>query len=413
MTMIIDGTNGLSDVDGSASTPAIRGTDSNTGIFFPAVDTIAFSEGGVEAMRIDSSSNVGIGTASPLGKIDASWGGRTAGQIPAILVGANSDSTTRSDATQKMGVIGAAHYTNAQSPVGLISSNSYASNNDVYVGGGFAGSNAATTLSFWTAANSTTTQGTERARIDSSGNVFVGTTTNLGKLTVQGTITAKASADESILSISHNGSEAVISASYGSTGSYDPMVFKTSDAERMRIDTSGNLLVACTTSNETSSVGVRLINNGGIRSTRSESTSAASTLDVYSTGVGLYRFYVNMAGTVFATSTTITAISDQRLKENITDIDVGLDAVMALKPRKFDWKTGKGKDKKGDRGWIAQEFEAVFPEMIDTWKDPAPDGEEPYKAVNADLIPILVKAIQEIKAELDSVKAELQTLKGN
>jgi hypothetical protein len=65
MTLILSGTNGLSDVDGSAATPAIRGTDANTGIFFPAADTIAFAEGGAEAMRIDSSGNVGIGTASP------------------------------------------------------------------------------------------------------------------------------------------------------------------------------------------------------------------------------------------------------------------------------------------------------------------------------------------------------------
>ena len=58
MSLILSGTDGLSDVDGSAATPAIRGTDTNTGIFFPAADTIAFSEGGVEAMRIDSSANL-------------------------------------------------------------------------------------------------------------------------------------------------------------------------------------------------------------------------------------------------------------------------------------------------------------------------------------------------------------------
>ena len=58
MTLILSGTDGLSDVDGSAATPAIRGTDANTGIFFPAADTIAFSEGGVEAMRLDSSANL-------------------------------------------------------------------------------------------------------------------------------------------------------------------------------------------------------------------------------------------------------------------------------------------------------------------------------------------------------------------
>jgi hypothetical protein len=58
MSLILSGTDGLSDVDGSAATPAIRGTDANTGIFFPAADTIAFSEGGVESMRLDSSANL-------------------------------------------------------------------------------------------------------------------------------------------------------------------------------------------------------------------------------------------------------------------------------------------------------------------------------------------------------------------
>jgi hypothetical protein len=116
MSLILDGTNGLSDVDGSAATPAIRGSDANTGvffgadiigfseggtecarfnadaqfvaaagtallpvitttgdvntgIFFPAADTIAFAEGGAESMRIDSSGNLGIGK-TPSVKLD-------------------------------------------------------------------------------------------------------------------------------------------------------------------------------------------------------------------------------------------------------------------------------------------------------------------------------------------------------
>jgi hypothetical protein len=52
---------------GTAAAPAITTTgDTNTGVFFPAADTIAFTEGGVESMRINSAGNVGIGTSSPV-----------------------------------------------------------------------------------------------------------------------------------------------------------------------------------------------------------------------------------------------------------------------------------------------------------------------------------------------------------
>jgi hypothetical protein len=70
MAVTINGTTGIAGVDGSASTPAVQGTDTNTGIFFPAADTIAFGEGGAEAMRIDSSGNVGIGTNSPATRVE-------------------------------------------------------------------------------------------------------------------------------------------------------------------------------------------------------------------------------------------------------------------------------------------------------------------------------------------------------
>ena len=58
MTVTINGTTGIAGVDGSAATPAVQGADTNTGIFFPAADTIAFTESGTEVMRLDSSANL-------------------------------------------------------------------------------------------------------------------------------------------------------------------------------------------------------------------------------------------------------------------------------------------------------------------------------------------------------------------
>lgn len=180
--------------------------------------------------------------------------------------------------------------------------------------------------------------------------------------------------------------------------------------ERMRIDNSGNLLVQTTNTSATAGVGFKVLGGAAVCNVMSESTNAQLSYRVYSTGASAYRFYVGLGGTVYATATTITGISDQRVKENIVDLDDGLNSVMALKPRKFDWKAGKGRGIKGDRGFIAQEFEQVFPDMIEEWADPAPEGEEPYKAVNANLIPTLVKAIQEQQAMIEELNAKVVAL---
>jgi hypothetical protein len=171
----------------------------------------------------------------------------------------------------------------------------------------------------------------------------------------------------------------------------------------MTLDASGNLLVGKTAVGFGTG-GFQVSQAGTVTSTRSGTNNTTSTMEVYSSGASAYRFYVSMDGTVNATNATISAISDARFKENVQDIDVGLGAILALKPRKFDWKAGKGKDIKGDRGFIAQEFETVFPNLVDEWKDPAPEGEAPYKSVRQDLIPVLVKAIQELAAEVNALK---------
>jgi hypothetical protein len=98
MPITINGTTGIAGVDGSASTPSLQGADTNTGMFFPAADTIAFAEGGAEVMRIDSAGNVGIGTTSPGSKLQVTGAnvGTTAGNKSDLLSlvtssGANSD----------------------------------------------------------------------------------------------------------------------------------------------------------------------------------------------------------------------------------------------------------------------------------------------------------------------------------
>jgi len=60
MALNINGTTGISGVDGSVSAPAVTGTDSNTGITFPSADTIKFATGGVERMSITNSGITGI-----------------------------------------------------------------------------------------------------------------------------------------------------------------------------------------------------------------------------------------------------------------------------------------------------------------------------------------------------------------
>jgi hypothetical protein len=318
MSLILSGTDGLSDVDGSAATPAIRGTDANTGIFFPAADTIAFAEGGVESMRIDSAGNLGLGVTP------SAWG--TANSERALQLNGGS---LWSYSTFGLGLINNAFYNS--------------SGNYIYSRNGFA-------LDYFQSSSS-------------GGHIWR-------------------------------------TAASGTAG--NAITF----TQAMTLDSSGNLLVG-KTATSLGVVGVEAKPNGYAVFTMASSTNSLDTLNVYSSTATNYRFYVGLAGTVFATNTAITAISDQRLKENIRDLDDGLNVVLALKPRKFDWKEGKGADIKNARGFIAQEFEQVLPDMIDIWKDPAPEGEEPYKAVNANLIPTLVKAIQEQQAIIESLKARL------
>jgi hypothetical protein len=189
-------------------------------------------------------------------------------------------------------------------------------------------------------------------------------------------------------------------------GSYStqPMVFRTQNTERMRIDSSGNLLVGQTTLSNTTVGGA--ITSGGIVYSSVAGSNNCYTL--YSTAASAFRFYVTTGGQINATSTSITAISDLSLKENIRDLETGLTQVMALKPRRFDWKEETKIDQKNVAGFIAQELEQVLPELVYEYQYNATETKKSIKM--GDILPTLVKAIQELKAINDTQAETINAL---
>ena len=174
----------------------------------------------------------------------------------------------------------------------------------------------------------------------------------------------------------------------------------------MRIDSSGNMLVGKTASSATT-VGCEFRPDGTVISGKASSLSGSLSYLLRSTTADQYQFYVNMAGTISARSTSISSLSDERLKENIINLETGLPEVMALKPRRFDWKDGSDTNV---AGFIAQEVETVLPDLIGEWED---DNHKNLKAVKmGDMLPTLVKAIQEQQEQIEQLKTEIQTLKG-
>ena len=304
MSLILSGTDGLSDVDGSAATPAIRGTDANTGIFFPAADTIAFSEGGVESMRVDSS-------------------GR-------LLIGTNSG-------TRKLTV-----YENA-------------------------------------------------AQVDIS---IVSSTTGVAIIQMGDT-----AADNQGQIIYRN--------------STDAMEFGVNGAERMRIDSSGNLLVGTTNTSVEVGVGLKFL-TGATQPAICTVTDSASGNNylLYNTNAtnNGYRFYVNYNGGVYNYSGNNSNISDERTKTDIQNAGNYLAKICAIPVRTFKYK-----DQNDDLltlGVIAQEVESIAPELVnvDGFGETPEDG-IPLKAIyQTDLQYALMKCIQEQQALIQSLTARITAL---
>lgn len=158
---------------GTAALPAITTTgDTNTGIFFPAADTIAFSEGGVEAMRIDSAGNVGIGTASPTAQLNLN-----AATDTTAYNGAATDGQLTAGATQLIRAAAGANTNVAQLVFQTRAAQPF---NRIVSSGG-----TAPFMAF-------VTNNAERTRIDSSGNVGIGTSSQTSMLQTAGSSSVSA-----------------------------------------------------------------------------------------------------------------------------------------------------------------------------------------------------------------------------
>jgi len=366
---------------GTAAAPAITTSgDTNTGIFFPAADTIAFAEGGTEAMRIDSDGDVGIGTSSPSQKLHVV--GRTLGV----------QNATYNDTTAY----------------------------------GFSFQNASTsTLQLWGGYDSAvggfiqaTNVGVAHTNLllnPNGGNVGIGTSSPLGALDVFKTSSAvgyvRTSNQTLKLTADDSGSRVDIANAASSAIS-----FTTGITERARITSGGDFSVGTTGSG--ARVTIRGETSDSTKYTLlTEAADATDQLAVRCDGA----VYMGLDGAspynlTTGTAANATLLSDGffyrstssiKYNQNVQNAVHGLAEVMTLRPVTYQGKADVDAGKTFG-GLIAEEVHAAgLTEFVQYADDGSPDA-----LSYGHMVSLCIKAIQELKTELDSVKAELASLKG-
>jgi hypothetical protein len=365
---------------------------------------LAFQTSSSEKMRIDSSGNVGIGTSSP-----SSLGTG----IPTIDLKGNSSSQsdraggirfTRYDGTSGMAIYNAdgASYIESHSTYPLL----------------------------------ITTNGTERMRIDSSGNVGIKNNNPSDyNAAASDLVVGSGSGDAGMTIVGSTVSNGSIAFADGGTGathtrglitydhSSDHMHFNTAGAERMRIDSSGKLLVGTTTDGATSNMRVvGTVTNANVGVARFDSEGSSDTANTCisivkgSTDTTTSQVFVKFAvdgynsgnGQINANGSGAAAFgsfSDRRLKENIIDLPSQLENIIALQPKEFDYIESEGGGHQ--IGFIAQEVEEIYPDLVG-------EREDGMKTITGmgKMEARLIKAIQEQQTQIDALQSEINLLKG-
>ena len=196
-----------------------------------------------------------------------------------------------------------------------------------------------------------------------------------------------------------------------------PIVFNTNDTERMRIDSTGRLMIGTTSHITTAGFNpmfnVSSANNpmflqntggGAVSGFQTGGTLGTQFFAVFYTGAGSVAGGISTTGGQTGTSVAYGTSSDYRMKENIKPLKNGLEKVQQLNPVKFDWKeTGETNE-----GFIAHEVQEICKEAVVGEKD----GEEMQGVDYGRITPLLVKAIQEQQTQIDALQSEINTLKG-